>query len=79
MSMGIPVLCSPVGGLKDIIVDNENGYILPLDDSKTISRKLSEVISNNALDYVSQNAKDTVNNKFTLKKAQENFKKQMGF
>ncbi len=79
MSMGIPALCSPVGGLKDIIVDNKNGYILPLDDSKTIARKLNEVISSDTLDSVSQNAKNTVKNKFTFKKAQENFKKQMGF
>ncbi len=79
MSMGIPALASFVGGLKDIIVDNENGYVLPSDDAETIALSLSKVIDNNTLGTVSKNAKATVENKFTLEKAQENFKSQMGF
>ncbi len=79
MSMGVPALCSPVGGLKDIIVNNNNGFVLPDDNSDTIASELSRVVESNALEVVSQNAKQTVESKFTLEKSQENFQNQMGF
>ena len=79
MSMGIPALASFVGGLKDIIVDNENGYVLSSDDAEGIAFSLSKVIDSNTLSAVSKSAKATVEEKFTLEKAQENFKLQMGF
>lgn len=79
MSMCIPALASPVGGLKDLIVDKENGYILRRDDAKSIAQALGDVFESDTLPFVSKNAKATVENKFTLNKAQENFKSQMGF
>lgn len=79
MSMGIPALCSPVGGLKDLIIDNENGYVLKSDEPHTIAQALCDVVDSGTLERVSQNAKKTINDKFTLEKAQENFKNQMGF
>ena len=79
MSMGIPALCSPVGGLKDIIKDKNNGYVLKNDDAESIAQALCEVLSGDTLDSVSVSAKATINDKFTLIKAQENFKSQMGF
>lgn len=79
MSMSIPALCSPVGGLKDLIADKENGYILRRDEPDTIAQALCDVVDSGTLELVSVKAKDTINNKFTLKKAQENFKNQMGF
>ena len=79
MSLSIPALCSPVGGLKDIIKDNLNGYVLPQDNSETITKMLSYVLDGDTLAKVSINAKETVSSKFTLEKAQENFKSQMGF
>lgn len=79
MSMSIPALCSPVGGLKDLIADKENGYILRCDEPDTIAQALCDVIDSGTLELVSLKAKETINNKFTLQKAQENFKIQMGF
>lgn len=79
MAKGVPALCSKVGGLKDIIVDKENGYFLSGDDFDSIADGLSAVFDFDTLDTVSDNAKATVDNKFTLKKARENFKSQMGY
>lgn len=79
MSMSVPVLASYVGGLKDIIVDNHNGYVLGSDSPECIARSLCEIVESGTLSKVSENAKATVESKFTLKKAQENFKSQMGF
>lgn len=79
MSMAVPSLCSPVGGLKDLIIDKENGYFLENEDVDTIYNALRDVVEGGTLDYVSKNAKETINNEYTLKKARLNFKSQMGF
>ena len=79
MSMGVPALSSPVGGLKDIIVDRDNGYVLYNNDPQSIANALCDIFEGDTLERVCLSAKETVNNKFTLQKAQENFKSQMGF
>lgn len=80
MSMGVPVLASYVGGIKDILIDKENGYVLKQDDAKTIAHSLSQVLDNTEfLCDIRKNAKETINQKFTLEKARENFKTQMGY
>ena len=77
MGMGVPALASHVGGLKDIIVDGDNGYVLKNDDAKSIENALVDVFEGNTLSEVSVKAKATVKNGFTLTKAQEKFKSQM--
>ncbi len=80
MSMSIPALCSPVGGLKDLIADSQNGYVLKNDDPDTIAKSLCDIFDNDeTLLSVSNNAKSTIINKFTLEKARDNFKSQMGY
>lgn len=79
MSMSIPALCSPVGGLKDLIKDKENGYFLENQDVETIYHALCDVIESGTLKNVSKNAKETINNEYTLENAKLNFKSQMGF
>ncbi len=79
MGVYVPPLCSAVGGLKDLIVDKENGFFLRSDDAQTIADALSKVIDSDSLSLVSENARLTVDRKFTLKSAQDNFKSQMGF
>ncbi len=79
MSMSVPALCSPVGGLKDLIIDKENGYLLQNEEVDTIYHALCDVIESGTLDDVSKKAKETINNEYTLEKARLNFKSQMGF
>lgn len=79
MSMGVPALASYVGGIKDLLKHNQNGYVLEKDDASSISQGLSAVLDGDTLSLVSLNAKATINEKFTLEKAQDNFKSQMGF
>ena len=80
MSMKIPALCSPVGGLKDLIKDGYNGYVLASDTPDVIAKSLCDIFENEPqLSFVSENAKDTINSKYTLQKARENFKTQMGY
>ena len=44
--LGIPVIASDVGGVKDIVFHNENGFIYPLDESYMINYYISMIFDN---------------------------------
>lgn len=65
MSMGIPVVASPVGVNKDIIIDGNNGYLAGTDDEW--ERKLASLIDDGQLRERMGNAgRETVVEKFSL-------------
>ncbi len=43
-SCGVPVICSDVGGPREIIAHNESGYLLPLDDLQGFADGIIEFI-----------------------------------
>lgn len=47
MALGVPLVSTPVDGLKDIIEDGVNGYLE--DDNDNLSQRLNEIISNSEL------------------------------
>ncbi len=49
MAFGLPVIVTPVGGLKDIIKDGINGYFIPIDDSFMLAESIGKLISNKQL------------------------------
>jgi glycosyltransferase involved in cell wall biosynthesis len=44
MACGVPVVASAVGGLQEIIVDNESGILVPPGDSAALARALLELL-----------------------------------
>ncbi len=46
MSAGLPVLMTPTGGAEDLVQEEENGFIIKMQDSKEIAEKLSFLIEN---------------------------------
>jgi glycosyltransferase involved in cell wall biosynthesis len=40
MAMGLPVVISDVGGIADIVVEGETGYLLPVDDRSRLRERL---------------------------------------
>lgn len=68
MSYGIPVLCTPVGECKEILGNEDRGYILDLPVSKNnIKSKISEIISEkNIASKKGERGKDFINEKYNL-------------
>lgn len=68
MSYGIPVLCTPVGECKEILGNEDRGYILDLPVSKNnIKSKINEIISEkNIANKKGERGKDFINEKYNL-------------
>jgi glycosyltransferase involved in cell wall biosynthesis len=48
MRAGLPVVVSDVGGISEIVLDGETGYLIPNNDLETIRQKLSYLVNNEA-------------------------------
>ena len=68
MSYGIPVLCTPVGECKEILGNEDRGYILDLPVSKNnITSKISEIIGEkNIANKKGERGKDFINENYNL-------------
>ena len=68
MSYGIPVLCTPVGECKEILGNEDRGYILDLPVSKNnIKSKISEIIGEKDIaNKKGEKGKDFINEKYNL-------------
>ena len=68
MSYGIPVLCTPVGECKDILGNEDRGYILDLPVSKNnIKSKISEIIGEKDIaNKKGERGKNFINEKYNL-------------
>ena len=63
----VPIV-TPVGVIPEIIIDNQNGYIVPIHDFQSIYRKLLEIIEDKSIiTCLGENAYHTAKSNFSLK------------
>ncbi|HCA42546.1 MAG TPA: hypothetical protein DEP28_04755 [Bacteroidetes bacterium] len=68
MSMERYCIASDIEGTKEALVNNENGFLIPVNDSKSLSEKINYIFSNkDKLIDIKINARKTVVNNFNLK------------
>jgi glycosyltransferase involved in cell wall biosynthesis len=46
MSMGKPIIASRIGGLSDIVVDKETGFLLPPGDEQALQEAIQHLLDN---------------------------------
>lgn len=67
MALGKPVVATKVGGLREIIKDGENGFLVDLEDPQAIADRLSQLLADRALrDRFGREAKKTVFSDYLL-------------
>lgn len=68
MSQGLPVVASEVGGLREIVVDEENGILIPPNDTSALVRAILRLADDGALySKVTRSAIKTVQERFNRK------------
>jgi len=49
MSAGIPIVCTDVGFMKEIVIPNETGFLVPVDDPDALADKVIILLQNQGL------------------------------
>ncbi len=73
MACGTIVLASRVGSIPDIIEDGKNGFLLDDNSPEAISKGILKIFERKNIDDIVQNARSTVENRFSKKAAIRNF------
>ena len=51
-TFGLPIICSKIGGLTDLIVDQENGLLYEAEDEETLSRLIAKLLKDKSLAHL---------------------------
>jgi len=74
MSMGVCVISSDVGGVKDAIIDGENGFLVEPNSSSALADKINFIIDNeHLLEDVSKNSRKTIEEGFSIEILASNY------
>ncbi len=68
MATGTPVISTPIGGIPDVVVNGQNGFLVPVNSPQDIADKIELILNDRKLwEKLSQNALRTIKNNFDLK------------
>ncbi len=74
MAMGLPVIATAVDGNCEVVIDNENGFLVPVQDSKAMAGAISAYHDDRSLIRVhGDNARKHVEAHFSLQSMQKNY------
>lgn len=65
---GLPIIMTDVGGIRDIVQDNKNGYLIEVDNVQQLSDRMTRLMKDPELRWqMGQNARKRVEDNFTAK------------
>ena len=69
MQAGLPIVSTPEGGIREIVKENKNGFLVPQKDPVELAMKLEELIGNSELrNRMSRAGRMMYENKFTIQR-----------
>ena len=74
MALGIPSIATdcPIGGPKEIIVNEENGILIPMNNKEELAKAIDKIITNEEFsNKISRNARNVINDFETVKVCSE--------
>ena len=78
MGCGTPVLATSVGGVPDLIKDDETGFIMEGNSPECIARNVIRALEHPKLEKIVKNARELVEKEFTYEAAVEKYRKILG-
>ncbi len=74
MACGTIVLATPVGGIEDVLIDGETGFILNEKRPEYIADKIKDILKRDDLDEISSKAREKIIDLFSYEKAVQSYK-----
>ena len=74
MVCSTPVLATPVGGIPDLIKDEETGFIMKMNSPACIAENIMRALEHPDLEMIVENAKELVEREFTYEAAVKRWK-----
>ncbi|MGB3262084.1 glycosyltransferase family 4 protein [Paenisporosarcina sp.] len=69
MQAGLPIIASEVGGVKESVIDKENGFLIPKQNHEILIKRLTQLISDASLrEEMGKRSKELFNEQFTFEK-----------
>ena len=75
MACGAVVLATPVGGVPDLIKDEETGFILEDNSPECIAENVMRALNHPELDKIMNNARKLIEAEYTYEAAVERYRK----
>ena len=74
MALGKPVISTPVGGVPELITDNEDGFLFPVGNTDLLVEKIVQLLkSSNLRNKIGQSAKVKIKQKFSYEKMMDSY------
>ncbi len=65
---GIPTIATPVGGVPQVLSDEQNGLLVPVDDANALASSLTRLLNNDALQQsLAQAGRQTIETRFSFR------------
>jgi glycosyltransferase involved in cell wall biosynthesis len=78
MSAGIPIVCTDVGFMNEIVIPNETGFLVPVDDPESLAKKIIHVLKNpEQQQYMGHQARKLVDGTLTVHQMARAFEQLM--
>lgn len=66
MALGVPTVATAVGGVPEVITHGKNGYLIRPNNSHELTDTIISVLENGSIEMISEAAKETIIDRFTL-------------
>jgi len=72
LALGKPVVATDVGGVKEVIINDETGFLVPPRDVKALVASVLRLLNESSMaEYLGKNGKELVYHNFTIRKQAE--------
>ena len=69
MQAGLPIIASDVGGVKEAVIDEENGFLIPKQNQEILIERLTELLTDASLrEEMGKRSKELFHEQFTFEK-----------
>jgi glycosyltransferase involved in cell wall biosynthesis len=75
LACGTPVYARPVGGVPDVLVDGETGFLLKEQDPALIAERIERILSRDDLDQITQNGNELAKQEYSFEAAVNRYRK----